>query len=227
MQNEILEKVLETDAYAIPRYNIEDSSGKTIFSNVALKLQNAVKQVGTRFATETMLANNVAQKMNLDPATSTPNDAFNTLADRAPVGTVLWYASSVVPSGYLICDGSLVSRTNYAVLFKVIGTSFGAGDGSTTFALPDLRAAFIRGAGTKNNYAATFAKVQEASKLLQVPGFSTFIRSVSDYDYTASQSADNPGNNTNASFGNGNATGNKNDYAVRPYNVALTPIIKY
>jgi microcystin-dependent protein len=49
------------------------------------------------------------------------------------------------PANYLKCNGALVSRTTYAALFTAIGTLYGAGDGSTTFALPDLRAEFVRG----------------------------------------------------------------------------------
>ena len=53
-------------------------------------------------------------------------------------GSIVAYAGSSVPTGYLSCDGSAVSRTTYADLFAVIGTTYGSGDGSTTFGLPDL-----------------------------------------------------------------------------------------
>ena len=56
-----------------------------------------------------------------------------------PTGVVLPFAGSAAPSGWLLCDGSTVSRTTYATLFGVIGTTYGSGDGSTTFALPDLK----------------------------------------------------------------------------------------
>ncbi len=62
-----------------------------------------------------------------------------------PVGEIIIYPLAVPPSGYLTCDGSAVSRTTYADLFNVLGTSYGDGDGSTTFNLPDLRGEFIRG----------------------------------------------------------------------------------
>lgn len=57
-----------------------------------------------------------------------------------PPGTMLWYFGSVenVPDGYLVCNGSAYSRTAYAALFAVLGTKYGAGDGSTTFNVPDL-----------------------------------------------------------------------------------------
>ena len=56
-----------------------------------------------------------------------------------PTGTVLAYAGNTVPSGFLLCDGRAVSRTTYAVLFAAIGTTYGSGDGSSTFNLPDMR----------------------------------------------------------------------------------------
>ncbi len=62
-----------------------------------------------------------------------------------PVGVIQAFAGSTSPSGWLECDGSAISRTTYADLFAVIGTTFGSGDGSTTFNLPDLRGEFIRG----------------------------------------------------------------------------------
>jgi len=55
-----------------------------------------------------------------------------------PVGTIIQYGGASAPTGYLKCDGSLISRTTYLNLFQVIGTSFGIGDGSTTFKLPTL-----------------------------------------------------------------------------------------
>ena len=57
----------------------------------------------------------------------------------APTGTITQYAGPTAPSGYLLCDGSAVSRTTYSDLFAICGTLYGAGDGSTTFNVPDLR----------------------------------------------------------------------------------------
>lgn len=55
----------------------------------------------------------------------------------APIGAISAYGGDTAPTGWLICDGSAISRTTYADLYAVIGTKFGAGDGSTTFNLPD------------------------------------------------------------------------------------------
>ena len=62
-----------------------------------------------------------------------------------PAGVMHMYGGTSAPSGYLLCDGSVVSRATYADLFAAIGTAFGEGDGSTTFHLPDPRGEFIRG----------------------------------------------------------------------------------
>ena len=59
--------------------------------------------------------------------------------DTLPIGSIMPYGSSTAPANWLICDGSAVSRTTYYELFAVIGTSFGSGDGSTTFNLPNLK----------------------------------------------------------------------------------------
>jgi microcystin-dependent protein len=62
-------------------------------------------------------------------------------------GEVKMWATGTAPTGYLLCDGSLVSRTTYALLYSVIGDTFGAGDGSTTFKLPSFRDRMPIGAG--------------------------------------------------------------------------------
>lgn len=62
-----------------------------------------------------------------------------------PVGVVDYFAGTVAPNGWLIADGRIISRTAYADLFAAIGTTYGAGDGSTTFAIPDMRGMFSRG----------------------------------------------------------------------------------
>ena len=69
-----------------------------------------------------------------------------------PIGTVIAFAGNPndAPAGYLPCGGGEASRTDYAKLFAVIGITYGAGDGKTTFNLPDLRNRFIMGNGSNN-----------------------------------------------------------------------------
>lgn len=136
-----------------------------------------------------------------------------------PVGSIFWLAAQTAPEGYLICDGSAVSRTEYADLFAAIGTTFGTGDGSTTFALPNLQAAFIRGAGSQDGYSATFGQKQEATSIGSVILQGRDV-SVHNYDKSANATSNigNASSGTSLTFGY---------YSVRPYNIALTPIIKY
>lgn len=68
-----------------------------------------------------------------------------------PIGTILAFGGSNVPTGWHLCDGTALSRTTYKDLFSIIGTNFGVGDGSTTFNLPDLQGEFLRGAGTNGH----------------------------------------------------------------------------
>ncbi len=65
-----------------------------------------------------------------------------------PVGVVHQYAGATAPTGYLLCDGTAVSRATYAPLFAIVSTTYGIGDGSTTFNVPDLRGRVPMGAGT-------------------------------------------------------------------------------
>lgn len=69
----------------------------------------------------------------------------NKAYDPCPPGAIMQFSGTTAPVGYMICDGSAVSRTTFAHLFAVIGTTYGAGDGSTTFNVPDLRQRFPLG----------------------------------------------------------------------------------
>ena len=72
-----------------------------------------------------------------------------------PVGSILDYAGSTAPVGWLLCYGQAINRTTYARLFAVIGTTYGSGDGSTTFNLPDLRGRVIPGKDDMGGTAAS------------------------------------------------------------------------
>lgn len=73
-------------------------------------------------------------------------------------GNIVVHTTSNVPFGFLLCNGQAVSRTTYSLLFSVIGTTYGVGDGSTTFNVPDMRGRFILGvaaSGTGSTLAGT------------------------------------------------------------------------
>ena len=149
-------------------------------------------------------------------------DGFDdSIAKIVPVGSIYWYTSTTIPDGFLLCDGSKIGRTDYSSLFAVIGTAFGSGDGSTTFSLPDLRAKFIRGSGTSNGYYAYFGQTQTATSVsdrLQAAG--------------AVNSSSSDREDLGSNWTGGPMFGSSGSYTLysehfRPYNIALTPIIKY
>ena len=74
------------------------------------------------------------------------------IGSEVPAGTMQMFAGNTIPAGWLLCDGSAVSRTDYAKLFSAIGTIYGAGDGSATFNLPNLIDRVVQGSTTAGMY---------------------------------------------------------------------------
>src|SRR6266550_2631573 len=85
----------------------------------------------------------------------TLSDAFKDESQIVPTGTVIARLSTVVPTGWLACNGQEVSRTTYSLLFSIIGTIYGAGNGTTTFNLPDFQNTFLYGKGSTSNVGDT------------------------------------------------------------------------
>ena len=124
---------------AIGKYNEQDSTSALIIGN-----GTADNARSNAFTVD--WGGNVEAAGEVKAGGSTP---------LVPIGTILDFAAATPPTGYLTCDGSAVSRTDYAALFAVIGTTWGAGDGSTTFNLPDFRGRTSIGAGTGTATDAT------------------------------------------------------------------------
>lgn len=105
---------------------------------------------------------NLASKAEAEAGTDTSkfmtparvSDAIKTFAGADLTGMIFAFAGNTLPDGYLLCDGSKVSRTTYKKLFDVIGTTYGAGDGSTTFTLPNLIDRFLEGSSAAGSYRA-------------------------------------------------------------------------
>ena len=130
-----------------------DTNGITIRDRKALRLRdssnsnfvalrapdNAASDITLTLPSTDGNANDVLQ------SDGSGNLSFAALPQAVPTGSVHMMASTTVPSGYLKCNGAAISRTTYADLFTAIGTAFGAGDGSSTFNVPDLRGEFVRG----------------------------------------------------------------------------------
>lgn len=136
-----------------------------------------------------------------------------------PAGCVAHFAMSAAPSGWVKANGAAVSRTTYAALFSAIGVVFGAGDGSTTFNLPDLRGEFLRGwadgRGVDSGRGFGTWQADEFKSHTHTVGEitdGTRINSSYDDEYDAK-----PSSQTGATGGS----------ETRPRNVALLACIKY
>ena len=87
-----------------------------------------------------------------------------------PTGTVVMYGGSSAPLDWLLLDGSAVSRTTYANLFAVLSTTYGVGDGSTTFNLPNAQGVFVRGAGSQTISAISYSGTRGTSQVDALQG---------------------------------------------------------
>ena len=139
------------------------------------------------------------------------------VAAAIPTGLIFYHAATTAPTGFLACDGSAVSRTTYATLFGVIGTTFGSGDGSTTFNVPDLRGEFIR--GWDNGRGVDTGRVFGSAQ----------ADDLKSHTHPASQTRTDiagGGSQTVLTTGSSNATGSTGGTETRPRNIALLPCIK-
>jgi microcystin-dependent protein len=160
-----------------------------------------------------------------------------------PAGAVFFFAAASTPAGFLECNGAAVSRTTYAALFAVVGTTYGAGDGSSTFTLPDLRGEFIRGAdnGRGVDTGRAVGSTQSSQNLSHNHGGSS--GSGGSHNHTIDSTIENPGSGTSRPFVGQSysqtsaSTGTAPDHThsissdggteSRPRNVAMRPCIKY
>lgn len=105
-------------------------------------LKNGLSKMKADFDAGNFKVRNVADgTTSLDAINKSQLDNLHTTISPSlvPAGTILPFGGSKAPTGYLLCDGAAVSRTTYSALFTVIGITYGAGDGSTTFNLPNAK----------------------------------------------------------------------------------------
>lgn len=91
------------------------------------------------------------------------------------IGDIIAFYGSTAPEGTLVCNGAAISRTTYSELFGVIGTTAGAGDGSTTFNLPDLRGLFLRGLNGTN---AAALGVEQGDAIREISGRLGYVAAI-------------------------------------------------
>jgi len=159
------------------------------------------------------ITNLIAQAVNNTGTPITP--------DVILPGTIMYWPASFAPSGWLKANGAAISRTSYAKLFSLINTYYGAGDGFTTFNLPDLRSEFIRGFddGRGVDVGRVLGSTQAATEL------ATNIYQAAFFQYTNAD-AFRAGSNISGA-GEAGYVRPQNFISVRPRNIALLPCIKY
>lgn len=125
------------------------SAGRALVDDADATAQRATLGLGTAATLNVgTSANNVVQLDGSAKLPAVDGSALTGLPGGTPSGSLVAYAGASAPSGWLLADGSAVSRTTYASLYTAIGTAWGVGDGSTTFNLPDMRGRVPVGSGT-------------------------------------------------------------------------------
>jgi len=144
-----------------------------------------------------------------------------------PAGAIMAFAMNGAPTGWLGANGSVVSRTTYANLFTAIGTTYGAGDGSTTFQLPDLRGYFVRGVGVAGqNGANGDGTVSDTFGVKQADEIKSHNHSYFSAFYPYSSLAVGGGANQYFFANQENTTGATGGTETRPKNIAMLYCIK-
>jgi microcystin-dependent protein len=139
-------------------------------------------------------------RMYMEQLQSYVVDCFGKCFDLTPIGTLAMWITSTAPTGWVKCNGAAISRTTYADLFALFGTTFGAGNGTTTFNLPDLRDLSPYGVGSLIAVAGqTTGTVNETLTTLQIPAHN---HAVTDPGHAHAEQI------TNAAFKGGAAGGN-------------------
>ncbi|WAT31825.1 phage tail protein [Pseudomonas sp. GXZC] len=138
---------------------------------------------------------------------------FSGLAVGPDVGDIKVVATPEPPHGWLKCNGAVVSRTQYAKLFEVIGTRFGAGNGSTTFGLPDLRGEFVRGwdDGRGVDTGRALGSAQGGQNASHSHGVT--VSAVGDHQHAVTGSTDTVGSHVHSVSGSTNTTGEHYHYS--------------
>lgn len=117
----------------------------TPLEDIASEITASLPVAGTKAMTGNLpMGSNKITGM-ADGTTSTDGATMANLSARMPAGVIVPYGGAAAPTGWLLCHGQAISRTTYADLFTAISTTYGVGDGSTTFNLPDLRGRVVAG----------------------------------------------------------------------------------
>lgn len=181
-----------------------------------------LRQAGTILPENTSAAQTTATAAAAAAAAANANANTRLLAADM-TAAVAWFACNAPPANWLECNGAAVSRTTYAALFGRIGTVFGAGDGSTTFNVPELRGEFVR--GWDNGRGIDPARAFGSAQTDEFESHTHTVNGANSYLSTAGGGA--VANTPGADFSAGasvvlDPTGGSE---TRPRNIALLPCI--
>ena len=140
-----------------------------------------------------------------------------------PEGTIIWHAASTPPAGYLKANGAAISRSTYATLFAVIGTTYGGGDGSSTFNVPDLRGEFARGWDDSRGIDSGRSFGSAQADELKSHNHSINVRYSATFNGGHVSANSLGGNSQNL----GSSIASTGGSETRPRNIALLACIKY
>jgi microcystin-dependent protein len=154
-----------------------------------------IDSVSSTLITGTITSSQIANQT--DPA-------WLTLTARVPTGSILMWPTATAPSNWLLCNGSAISRTTFASLFALLGTTFGAGNGSTTFNLPNYNDRMPIGAGSLYAAAGTGGS-KDAS--------------VISHTHNASSSVSDPGHSHTTPFNRTSKSNNATPHMLTDPNV--------
>ena len=188
----------------------------------------------------------VAQEFEIDGNLRVQGDIIfgdeSTMASASsgiPTGVLIPFAGTSAPDGWLLCDGSAISRSTYSGLYTVIATNYGSGDGSTTFNLPDLRGRTALGLDNMGGVSANRVTNDNADIIGGVDGEEVHLLTIDEvpshnHSYQGARSVSGSPHRTSMQGSSGNNQTNSTDLSGgdQPHNnmppyMALSYIIKY
>ena len=212
---------------------VYDGTTWQLYTQVGVSSGTVVTETGTQ-----TLTNKTLDNPSFSNAVFIGDGSSLTGIEGTLAGVVNYFAASAAPTGYLKANGATVSRSTYSALFAVVGEVYGAGDGSTTFAVPDLRGEFVRGwddsrgidasrafgsaqsQETEEHYARIASNGSNSDRLHYQP-------IAANETWSASRADGDNNEDHSANFTTGTAVSPRGVGETRPRNVALLACIKF
>ena len=215
-------------------------SNRVVFGSTLSVLGNTVLSSSLSVSDRTVLGStlSVAAHVQLSSHLSVAGSAdvtgrvYQATHMLVPPGSVVAYIASSAPGGWLLCDGSAVSRSTYSTLFGVIGTTYGVGDNSTTFNLPDLRGRVPVGSGTgagltARSLAATGGAETHTLTVDEIPAHThSYVNNTNNQDTDNAFATETAADNADLSATTGSTGGGQAHNNMQPF-LVLNYIIKY